>query len=47
MTIDELASLLDLSRNTCWSFKKKVVERMLSIQKTHRDTKKWEVLILE
>lgn len=48
ITLDELSELLDLRRNTCWSFKKKVMENIESYTKKskdgHLDT--WEEIIL-
>jgi hypothetical protein len=48
ITLDELSELLDLRRNTCWSFKKKVMENIDSYKKKskdgHLDT--WEEIIL-
>jgi hypothetical protein len=48
ITLDELSELLDLRRNTCWSFKKKVMENIDNYKKKskdgHLDT--WEEIIL-
>jgi uncharacterized coiled-coil protein SlyX len=48
ITLDELSQLLDLRRNTCWSFKKKVMENIENYKKKskdgHLDT--WEEIIL-
>jgi len=48
ITLDELSELLDLRRNTCWSFKKKVMENIEAYKKKskdgHLDT--WEEIIL-
>lgn len=32
-TLDELSNLLDIRRNTCWNFKKKVTEKMAELKK--------------
>lgn len=49
MTLDELSELLQLRRNTCWSFNKKVKERMENIKKKNKinTIKNWESLILD
>jgi hypothetical protein len=48
ITLDELSSMLDLRRNTCWNFKKKVMERLkyYSMQNKHQ-TNKWEFIMLD
>ncbi len=49
MTLDELSELLQLRRNTCWSFSKKVKERMEKLKQKHKINaiKNWESLILD
>jgi two-component system, sensor histidine kinase LadS len=49
MTLDELSALLQLRRNTCWSFNKKVKERIENIKKRDKvgSIKNWESLILD
>ncbi|HYG37304.1 MAG TPA: 7TM diverse intracellular signaling domain-containing protein [Cytophagales bacterium] len=47
MTIDELSSRLELRRNTCWSFKKRVLERIELNKKANKNINKWEVLIID
>lgn len=48
-TLDELSELLDLRRNTCWSFRKKVQEREEEWKKKNKGKKvtNWEELILD
>jgi two-component system, sensor histidine kinase LadS len=47
-TVDELSSMLDLRRNTCWNFKKKVVERLNGYSKDGRNqNSKWEYIMLD
>ncbi len=49
MTLDELSELLQLRRNTCWSFSKKVRERIEKLKQKHKvnTVKSWESLILD
>ncbi len=48
ITIEELSEMLDLRRNTCWSFKKKVTERVEELQKKKgKPVTKWESLFLD
>ncbi|HEY8401644.1 MAG TPA: 7TM diverse intracellular signaling domain-containing protein [Cytophagaceae bacterium] len=44
ITLDELSQLLDLRRNTCWAFKKKVIASINENKKEHLD--KWEEIII-
>jgi ssDNA-binding Zn-finger/Zn-ribbon topoisomerase 1 len=48
MTVDELSDLLELRRNTCWSFRKRVLEHKESIPKSSKskDRNKFNSLIL-
>jgi hypothetical protein len=47
ITLDELSVLLDLRRNTCWNFKKKVLGTMEQYQKAKKRTiDTWEDLIM-
>lgn len=48
-TLDELSELLELRRNTCWSFRKKVQEReeQWKQKNNNRKVTNWEVLILD
>lgn len=47
-TLDELSELLELRRNTCWSFRKKVLERIEAFQKTKgTPLRNWESIILD
>lgn len=47
ITLDELSTMLDLRRNTCWSFKQKVADSMELYQKTYKTQaiKSWENII--
>ncbi len=45
-TVDELSEVLDLRRNTCWSFKKKIEEKIAENQKAKKRFNRWEYLIL-
>ncbi len=49
MTLDELSELLQLRRNTCWGFRKKVQERIESVKQRNKVNyiKNWESLILD
>ncbi|MBX9853041.1 MAG: hypothetical protein K2X86_14960 [Cytophagaceae bacterium] len=49
MTIDELSERISLRRNTCWSFRKKVLERREELQRLFGGSyaDKWENLLLE
>jgi hypothetical protein len=47
-TLDELSELLELRRNTCWSFRKKALERIEQYQKkTGIEVRNWEAIILD
>jgi uncharacterized coiled-coil protein SlyX len=48
ITLDELSELLQLRRNTCWSFKKKVMEHIDAFKKKSKDGRleTWEEIIL-
>lgn len=48
ITLDELSELLQLRRNTCWSFKKKVLEHIEAFKKKSKDGRleTWEEIIL-
>lgn len=48
MTVDELSDLLELRRNTCWSFRKRALEHKESIPKSSKskDRNKFNSLIL-
>jgi hypothetical protein len=47
-TIDELSAMLDLRRNTCWNFKKKVTERLADYTpKSKNHLNKWAFLMLD
>ena len=47
ITLDELSTMLDLRRNTCWSFKQKVSESIELYQKAYKTQaiKSWENII--
>ncbi|MFN3405044.1 MAG: 7TM diverse intracellular signaling domain-containing protein [Cytophagaceae bacterium] len=48
ITLDELSELLDLRRNTCWSFKKKVMESLTNYKKGKKKiVESWEDVILD
>jgi hypothetical protein len=48
ITIDELSNLLKLRRNTCWSFKKKVIQKIEDYKKIHNIyPSHWEDIILD
>ena len=49
MTVDKLAEILELRRNTCWAFRKKVEERMADYMKKNNieTIRNWETLILD
>ena len=49
MTLDELSELLQLRRNTCWSFRKKIQERIsaVKIKKKVNSIKNWDFLLLD
>ena len=48
LTIDELSDILELRRNTCWNFKKRVMERMERASKNGKPKQnKWELLIFD
>jgi two-component system, sensor histidine kinase LadS len=47
-TLDELSSMLDLRRNTCWNFKKKVMERLADYSsKDKNQNSKWEFIMID
>jgi hypothetical protein len=47
ITLDELSVLIDLRRNTCWNFKKKVLSSIEAYQKAKkRPLEAWEDIIL-
>jgi hypothetical protein len=47
-TLDELSTMLDLRRNTCWNFKKKVIERLNDYsRKDKNQNSKWEFIMLD
>jgi hypothetical protein len=47
-TLDELSDLLELRRNTCWSFRKKVLERIDDFQKKKGTAlRNWESIIID
>ncbi|MBX9851457.1 MAG: hypothetical protein K2X86_06825 [Cytophagaceae bacterium] len=46
-TLDEMAELIKLQRNTCWKFRKKIQEAAEAYQKNNRKpVKSWEEIIL-
>ena len=49
MTLDELSVLLSLRRNTCWSFKKKIQERIVKVKLKNKanSIKNWDLLLLD
>jgi hypothetical protein len=49
MTLDELSELLSLRRNTCWSFRKKIQEKIEAIKLKNKvnSIKNWDSLILD
>ncbi|MCS6823603.1 MAG: transposase [Cytophagaceae bacterium] len=48
ITLDELSQILSLRRNTCWSFKKKVLEHIEKFKSKNKDGRleSWEEIIL-
>jgi hypothetical protein len=47
ITLDELSVLIDLRRNTCWNFKKKILASIEAYQKTKkRPLETWEEIVL-
>jgi hypothetical protein len=47
-TLDELSAMLDLRRNTCWNFKKKVTERLNDYSRKDKNQEsKWEFIMLD
>ncbi|MBY0424960.1 MAG: transposase, partial [Cytophagales bacterium] len=48
VTLDELSELLQLRRNTCWNFKKKIMATIADYKKKTKDAKleHWEEIIL-
>jgi len=48
MTLDELSEILSLRKNTCWAFRKKVVERKEKVEASRaKGSMKWENLFLD
>jgi len=47
MTLEEMSTLLDIGKNTCWDFRKKIKARMVEKKKSLRvnEVESWEVLI--
>ncbi|HEY8399760.1 MAG TPA: 7TM diverse intracellular signaling domain-containing protein [Cytophagaceae bacterium] len=48
-TIEELCNLLSISKNTCWSFKNKVKDKLEAFQKKSKkyEEKNWEKMIVD
>jgi two-component system, sensor histidine kinase LadS len=46
-TLEELSEILDIGRNTCWDFRKKIKERQSEVKKKFKlkDIADWEILI--
>ncbi|HEY8401810.1 MAG TPA: 7TM diverse intracellular signaling domain-containing protein [Cytophagaceae bacterium] len=47
LTLEELAELTGLSKNTCWNFRKRINERSAKREKINKDVNEWEALILD